>query len=551
MRTFLAPDNWLGFGAGDFVALALAAVALLAFLLPNRRLRFGFRFAHRTGWCMTALFLLPIALRLALLPQFPIPTPSGADDFGYFLLADTLRHLRLANPPHALPDFFEQVFVLQRPSYSSMFNLGQGIVLALGWVAFGHPWAGVLLSIGALCSLSYWMLRAWTTPGWALTGGLFCVMLFGPLSYWANSYWGGAVSAIAGCLVFGALPRIVETKRKRYVILLGAGMAIQLLTRPYEFLLLLLCLILFRLPWRRLVAAIFPLACAAGLILCQNKQVTGHWTTLPYMLYRYDYGIPATFTFQPNAVPHLLPLNIEKEQDYRTESVIHGDTSETLRGYLERLFFRVRFYRFFLFSPLYLALPICLVTIRSYRFAWVTMTILVFALGSNFYPFFYPHYIAAIACLFLLVSVTGLAKMGNAGRLLVLLCVAQFSFWYLLHVVRNDNLLQRVGRFESWDYINYGDPQGRIAIANELARNSGKQLVFVHYGPGHMFQEWIHNSADIDASNVVWVHDLDPVENQKLMQYYPDRKAWLLETDATPPRLTPYPSSTGPFLDVQ
>ncbi len=547
MRTFLAPDNWLGFGAGDFVALILSGLALLVlFRKPVRRIEFPF--AERTGWCMLGLFVLPITLRLALLAQHPVPTPSGADDFGYVLLADTLRHLRFANPPHVMPDFFEQIFVLQRPSYSSMFNLGQGIVLALGWILFGHPWAGVLLSIGALCSLSYWMLRAWTTPGWALTGGLLCVMLFGPLSYWTNSYWGGAVSATAGCLVFGSLPRLVENRGKRYAVLFGTGMAIQLLTRPYEFLLLTFCVLIFLIPsswhWKRIALGLIPLGCAAALILCQNKQVTGSWKTLPYMLYRYDYGIPARFTFQPNPVPHLLPLNTEEEQDYRAESAIHGDVSETLHGYLERLFFRVRFYRFFLFAPLYLPLPVFLFSIRTYRLVWVVMTIVVFAFGSNFYPFFYPHYIAAVTCLLLLASVAGLAKMGRAGRVLVLLCTAQFLFFYCVRAAGS-------GRFESWDFINYGDPQGRISVNRQLERTPGKQLVFVHYGPSHMFQEWVHNAADIDAGKVVWVHDLDAVENEKLRRYYPNRQAWLLEPDAEPPKLRPYPSQTGPFLDVQ
>ena len=38
-------------------------------------------------------------------------------------------------------------------------------------------------------------------------------MEFGPLNQWMNNYWGGAVSGIAGCLVFGALPRLWKTAR--------------------------------------------------------------------------------------------------------------------------------------------------------------------------------------------------------------------------------------------------------------------------------------------------------------------------------------------------
>ncbi len=89
------------------------------------------------------------------------------------------------------------------------------------------------------------MLRAWIPPLWALAGGLLAVCEFGPLSYWMNSYWGGAVSAMAGCLVFGALPR-------RNAWLLGLGLAIQLLTRPYEAPFLLIIAIIFISKWGRL-----------------------------------------------------------------------------------------------------------------------------------------------------------------------------------------------------------------------------------------------------------------------------------------------------------
>ena len=78
-----------------------------------------------------------------------------------------------------------------------------------------------------------------------------------------------------------------------------------------------------------------------------------------------------------------------------------------------------------------------------------------------------------------------------------------------------------------------------------LAQATGKQLVFVRYWPRHLFDEWIHNAANPDASRVVFAGDLGSEENEKLRQYYPDRTAWILEPDARPPRLTPYSSCTS------
>src|SRR5215471_9305387 len=268
---------------------------------------------------MLLLAVLPAALRLALLPRAPAPIPATADDMSYLLLADTLSHFRLANPPHPFARFFETNFVLQQPTYSSIFPLGQGLALALGKIVFGHPWAGVLLSHGIFCALCYWMLRGWISPGWALAGGFLAAIQFGPLSYWMNSYWGGAVSGIAGCLAFGALPR-------RNGLLLGLGLGFELLTRPYEFLLLLIGVAALQW-WEKIrprTAAVAALAMlpAAALMLLHNHAVTGRWTMLPYQISRYQYGVPASFTFESTPQPHR-ELSQEQRDDYDAQSAIH------------------------------------------------------------------------------------------------------------------------------------------------------------------------------------------------------------------------------------
>ena len=543
-RSFIPALNPIGFSAADFIELIVAILLVLLALLP-----YGKRLAAKAGWCMLVLFTLPIALRMALLPQYPIPAPNVSDDFSYLLIADTLRHFHLVNPSHPLPQFFETYFVLQQPAYVSIFPLGQGLILAIGWTILGHPWAGVAISIGALCALCYWMLRGWTTPGWALIGGLLAVVEFGPLNQWMNSYWGGAVSACAGCLVFGALPRLRESGRRRDAALLGLGLALQLSTRPYESIFLVLSVLLFFLPDPRrlirpaLIASLVVLP-AAGLILLQNKQATGNWTTLPYTLSRYQYGVPTTFTFQPVPIPHR-SLTREQQLDYDAQSEVHGPGTDTFAAYWARWIERIHFYRFFLLPPLFLALPTFLLALREYRFAWAAVTILIFSIGTNFYPYFYSHYIAALASLFILISVVGLEKLSRwnqlSSRILLFLCAAHFIFWYGMHSTRDSDLYYALTPFESWDAINRGDPEGRIAINHQLDAERGRQLVFVRYWPQHQFHEWVYNAADIDGARIIWARDLGPDENQKLLRYYPDRAAWLLEPDARPPRLTHYP----------
>lgn len=561
--SFLPLHNPIGFGAADFIELLLAVILVLLVLASRPWIEpYASRLAVKTRWCMLLLAVSPVALRMLLLPHHPAPSPDIYDEFGHLLVADTLRHFRLANPPHPMHQSFETFFVLQQPTHSSIYPVGQGMALAIGRLLFGHPWGGVLLCTAAFCALSYWMLRAWTTPGWALVGGLLAVFEFGPLSQWMNSYWGGALAATAGCLVFGALPRLREMWRRKDAALLGLGLALHLLTRPYESIFLLLSVIAFFLPALGRREEVRSLAKAAlivtlvvlpaiFLMLLQNKEVTGNWTTLPYTLSQYEYGVPASLTFQSNPVPHH-ELTPEQRLEYEAQRSFHGDTTDTIRTYLLRLEYRVRFYRFFFLPPLYLALLVFVVTLREYRFVWVLLTLLVFALGVNFFPAFQLHYIAALTCLFILVSVVGLEHLsrfsirgmavgGDAARLILFLCVAHFLFWYGMHFFDDTGLSQSARQYETWDAINHQNPERRILINQQLGQAPGKQLVFVRYWPSHIFQdEWVYNAADIDSARIVWARDLGATEDEKLIRYFPDRVVWLLEPDAKPPRLSPY-----------
>jgi hypothetical protein len=538
-QSFLPLTNPLGMGAGDLIALALAAL-LLALALAWRPWwePYAARLAQKPVWCMVLLGALPVALRLMLLARHPAPVPDIYDEFSHLLVADTLRHFRLANPAHPFHRFFETFFVLQEPTYSSIYPVGQGAALALGWIIFGTPWAGVVIPVAAFCTLCYWMLRGWTTPGWALAGGVLAVMEFGPLNQWMNGYWGGALPAAAGCLVFGALPRLRRGGGPRDAALLGAGLAIHLLTRPYESVFLVLCVIMYLLPaWRSvtkpLLATALVVLPAIGLTLLQNKQVTGSWATLPYALSQYQYGVPAALTFQANPAPHR-ELTREQELDYKMQLSFRWDRAETVGSYLLRLAYRIRYYRFFFMPPLYLALPFFFVALREPRFVWAMVCPLIFALGVNFFPAFQYHYMAGVTCLFVLVSVAGLQQLSRfnalAARIILSLCIAQFGLEYGLHVFSSD----------PWS-LALRNPERRVAVDDQLARAPGKQLVFVRYWPRHIFQdEWVYNAADIDGARVVWARDLGAAEDEKLRRYYPDRTVWLLEPDARPPRLTPY-----------
>lgn len=545
--------------AADAIGFLFSLAMLAGVLLWQPLERMARGLAARPVWCGVLLAALPVLLRLALLPQHPEPTPAGADDFSYLLLSDTFAHFRLANPPHPMHRFFEANFVLQEPHYSSVFPPGQGLFLAAGQILTGHAWAGVLLSEAGLCGLCYWMLLGWTSPLWALAGGLLAVCEFGPLNQWMNAYWGGAVPGIAGCLMFGALPRL-RGRGISPAALLGAGLGLSWLTRPFETALaglsaaLYFGMLLRGMEARKLVriaaAALVAAAPFAGFSLLHNRAVTGRWTTLPYMLSRQQYGVPAAFTFQANPLPQR-PLTPEQQLDYRAQSSVHGVGADTPARFASRIAERIGLYRFFFYPPLYVALIAFLASLREMRFRWVLASVLVFGVGTNFYPYFYPYYIAALACVFVLMSVIGLREVGRlrlggrmvgqeALRLLLLLYAAWFLFLYGVHLAGNERMMTAVAGYDTAHFINWGDAEGRAGVNRQLAQIPGEQLVFVRYGPRHGFHEWIYNAAGIDRAKVVRALDLGDRENRELARYYPQRTAWLLEPDVWPPRLTPY-----------
>src|SRR5579862_284160 len=214
--------NAVVMNASDAIELALTivlcgiALCWRPYLAPAAA-----RLAERPRTCLAIIATLPLVLRLALLAAHPVPVPSNYDEFSHLLVTDTLLNGRLANPAHSFARFFETFFVLQQPTYSSIYPPGLGFSMAVGRLLFGLPWAGVLLTTASFAAACYWMLRAWTTPVWALGGGVLAALSFGPLSPWMNTYWGGSWTATAGCLVFGALPRLRKRASLRDGALLG------------------------------------------------------------------------------------------------------------------------------------------------------------------------------------------------------------------------------------------------------------------------------------------------------------------------------------------
>jgi hypothetical protein len=114
------------------------------------------------------------------------------------------------------------------------------------------------------------------------------------------------------------------------------------------------------------------------------------------------------------------------------------------------------------------------------------------------------------------------------GRLLVRAAVALS----LLSVVRL--------AFDLHQFQGVDRGRERLAILETLAQAGGRHLIVVHCGrPNELHQEWVYNSANVDAAAVVWARPIDEDHDRILLEYYKDRRAWRMEIDAPEPKLAP------------
>ena len=522
------------------------------------------RLAARRGLSVVAIGVLALAGRAALTPFLPVRKPLVTDEFSYLLAADTFASGRITNPSHPMWKHFESIHILQQPTYMSMYQPAQGLVMAAGKRLAGHPWAGVYLSVALMCSAICWMLQGWLPPRWALLGGLLVVLRLGLFSYWMNSYWGGATAAIGGALVLGALPRIMKRLRLRYTLLMGLGAAILAASRPYEG--GAMCLgaggvLLFWLfgkkgpPFasalgRFLAPMLLILSLTAAGMGYYFFRITGSPFHLPEVVQRIPYAKAPIFLWD----------RVGPEPVYRHKA-LHDfyavwevkEVAPELRSMggliwnaLKKL---IAAWMFFLGPALtvpLLFLPQIVKRDRRMRALIIIAGVTLIAIELD--AWFYAHYLAPVAGLLFAVMVQGLRHLRvwrrQQGLLLAraipAICVAMIA----VRLVAQPIGLQFP---PAAPMVWYHTAEGNVARARVLARLSameGKQLAIVRYGPDHnaVMNEWVYNRADIDGAKVVWAREMDAADNRELLQYFQDRHAWLVEADETPPKVSAYPA---------
>jgi hypothetical protein len=503
-------------------------------------------------------------LRVLILPLSPIPQPFIGDDFSFLLAADTFSSGRLTNPTHPMWVHFEGFQIVHNPTYMSMYFPAQGMVMAGGKLLAGHAWWGIWASCALMCAAICWMLQGWLPLRWALLGGILAIFRIALFSGWIDTYAGGAVPAIGGALVLGALPRIYRGFRARDFFWMALGMSILANSRPYEG--LLVCVpVVIAVAWQLLRKNHPPtsilvrrMAPAVGLLLLTltfmgyyNHRVFGSVLTPPYKVDRETYASAPHFLWQS---PMPEPLYRHKVlRDFYTGIELKeflGNRSFT--GFLQANAKKIALALFFFFGLAILA-PLVMLprVLRDRRLRFLLLTGLVVAAGLGIETWFNPHYMAPFTAgvyAIILQCMRHLRIWRRIGepsglflvRAIPVLCVALA----VLRLCAQPLNLQLDG--DAWlSWYGGTKPMGpaRALLLKDLENKPGLQLAVIRYSPNHVvtcYNDWIANAADIDHSKVIWARDMDPTSNQELFAYFKDREIWLVEPDFSPPKVTLY-----------
>jgi len=511
------------------------------------------KLAERKTLAIGILFFSVIILRLSVLKLLPIPIPGIHDEFSYLLMGDTFAHGRLANPTHPMWMSFETFHVNWIPTYSSKYPPAQGLVLAMGYL-LGLPWIGVLLSTAAMVAAILWMLQAWLPARWALLGGIMVALKFGIASYWMNSYWGGAVAAIGGALVMGALPRIMRRPHTRDALWLGLGMAILANSRPFEGLLLCIPVVFCFLWWlagrmksdmaMRASAEKILLPLGVALILTSafmgyyNLRLTGNATLFPYTLNARTYEPAGLFLWDHPREP--LHYNNRQFDDFYNGWELdnyNNSWQDVWRVTAEKLTRSANTY--FWWGAL-LLLPGLPFVFRDRKMRLPLAVFFLITAGFFTVIWSMPHYAAPMTAMIILLLVQAtrhLRTMKVAGRpvgralsraAIVLLAVD--TAFAVAH-----------GVCDPLHWSCQGDPS-RAAIIEKLSQTREKHLIIVRYGENHnVHDDWVFNGADIDGAKVLWARETNAEQNARLFDYFRERKIWLIYPEVDNTELLPYP----------
>ena len=259
---------------------------------------------------------------------------------------------------------------------------------------------------------------------------------------------------------------------------------------------------------------------------------------MPYQINRATYAVSPYFLWQ---TPRTEPTYRHKimRDFFVSVELVAFEKARTLSGFLTGIRTRLLLLILFYVGPVGAVSIVMLPRVfRDRRVRLLVGAAGLFFIGILLNAFVAVHYMAPATCLVFALLLQSLRHMRfcrpggqPVGLFLVRAVPVACLLSCLLQPIVTPVMAQR------------GLP--RAAMKRSLETVPGRHLVFVRYSPQHdpynvEAPDWVYNNADIDASRVVWARDMGPQENVRLIDFFKDRKVWLVEPDTNPVRVGPY-----------
>jgi len=292
----------------------------------------------------------------------------------------------------------------------------------------------------------------------------------------------------------------------------------------------------------RIVIPVFiVLILTAGFMAFYNLRVTGNPLLLPYMVHEETYAVAPPFLWQ-----HVRP-----EPFYRHKAIrdVHlkwelssYESQRSIGGFLSEGLWKATLLVagcFWLWVPALprLVIPWPKITDRWTRFALLILVLFIIGLLAE--TWLQLHYAGPIVSMVFAFALQNMRYLHSRRR--------ERTWRYVLLATLTLSVVSLVGQSTNLSRDNAAWSSQRARILADLKQRGERHLVVVRYSSEHNYEhEWVSNAADIDGADVVWAREMDAAEDAKLLKYFNDRRAWLLEADSETPKLIPYPVEQGP-----
>ena len=220
-------------------------------------------------------------------------TPVMHDESAYLLQAELFARLRWTGVARPLPQFFEQLYVLDGV-LASKYPPGNSLILA-GGVLLGLPGLPVVVMNMCSAALTFALARRIVGGATALLTWLVWQTSF-PMMYYHANYMSEGVTSLTWLLTWWGILRWRSGGGRRWLVLAAGASAWCVITRPLTGVALgIVALIVVAKrcwrtrQWRDLVAAVAAAAAVLALIPLWSWRTTGDPRVTPLAAYTHTY----------------------------------------------------------------------------------------------------------------------------------------------------------------------------------------------------------------------------------------------------------------------